>query len=45
LTLKVMAIVALIFVPLILLYTSWCYYKMFGRIDKDFIENNKHSLY
>ncbi len=45
LTLKVMTIVALIFVPIILLYTSWCYYKMFGRIDKDFIENNKHSLY
>lgn len=45
LTLKVMTVVAIIFVPLILIYTSWCYYKMFGRIDKDFIENNKHSLY
>ncbi|CND34633.1 cytochrome d ubiquinol oxidase subunit II [Yersinia pseudotuberculosis] len=45
LTLKVMTIVAIIFVPIILLYTSWCYYKMFGRIDKEFIENNKHSLY
>ncbi|CAM3505353.1 cytochrome d ubiquinol oxidase subunit II [Rouxiella silvae] len=45
LTLKVMTIVACIFVPIILLYTSWAYYKMFGRLDKNYIENNKHSLY
>ncbi|MGV8003092.1 cytochrome d ubiquinol oxidase subunit II [Photorhabdus temperata subsp. temperata] len=45
LTLRVMFIVALIFVPIILGYTIWCYYKMFGRLDKSFIENNKHSLY
>lgn len=45
LTLKVMTIVACIFVPIVLLYTSWAYYKMFGRLDKNFIENNTHSLY
>lgn len=45
LTLKVMTVVACIFVPIILLYTSWAYYKMFGRLDKNFIEKNKHSLY
>ncbi|KAB7897906.1 cytochrome d ubiquinol oxidase subunit II [Rouxiella sp. S1S-2] len=45
LTLKVMTVVACIFVPIILLYTSWAYYKMFGRLDKNYIENNKHSLY
>ncbi|AGH74600.1 cytochrome d ubiquinol oxidase subunit II [Edwardsiella piscicida] len=45
LTLKVMTIVAIIFVPIVLLYTLWCYYKMFGRLDKNFIEDNKHSLY
>ena len=44
-TLQVMTVVAIIFVPLILAYTSWCYYKMFGRLDKNFIESNKHSLY
>ncbi|MDR0218486.1 MAG: cytochrome d ubiquinol oxidase subunit II [Enterobacteriaceae bacterium] len=44
-TLQIMFIVALIFVPIILLYTIWCYYKMFGRLDKNFIEDNKHSLY
>ncbi|MGQ8773204.1 cytochrome d ubiquinol oxidase subunit II [Serratia sp. NA_112.1] len=45
LTLQVMTIVAAIFVPIVLAYTSWSYYKMFGRLDKNFIENNKHSLY
>lgn len=45
LTLRVMTWVALVFIPVILIYTSWCYYKMFGRIDKDFIDKNPHSLY
>lgn len=45
LTLQVMTILACIFVPAILLYTSWCYYKMFGRIDARYIEENKHSAY
>ena len=45
LTLEVMTVVAAIFVPIVLGYTSWSYYKMFGRLDKNFVENNKHSLY
>lgn len=45
LTLKVMTVVACIFVPIVLIYTSWAYYKMFGRLDKHFIDNNNHSLY
>nr|WP_024967456.1 cytochrome d ubiquinol oxidase subunit II [Pantoea sp. IMH] len=45
LTLKIMTIAALIFVPVILIYTTWCYYKMFGRITKEQIETNTHSLY
>ncbi|MGJ0191765.1 cytochrome d ubiquinol oxidase subunit II [Pantoea sp. RRHST58] len=44
-TLTVMTFAALIFVPIILAYTSWCYYKMFGRITKEHIERNTHSLY
>ncbi|WP_074011821.1 cytochrome d ubiquinol oxidase subunit II [Candidatus Sodalis sp. SoCistrobi] len=44
-TLKVMTVVAAIFVPIVLLYTIWCYYKMFGRITKEHIEQNTHSLY
>lgn len=45
LTLSIMAIVAAIFVPIILAYTLWCYIKMFGRLDAQYIEDNKHSLY
>ena len=45
LTLNVMTYVAIIFVPIILAYTTWCYWKMFGRITKEHIESNTHSLY
>lgn len=45
LTLKIMFGVACVFVPIILGYTSWCYYKMFGRIDEQHIRDNTHSLY
>ncbi|MFP1915425.1 cytochrome d ubiquinol oxidase subunit II [Lonsdalea quercina] len=45
LTLKVMTCVAIVFVPIILFYTTWCYYKMFGRITKEHVEQNSHSLY
>lgn len=45
LTLKVMTVAAAIFVPIILAYTTWCYYKMFGRVTKEQIESNSNSLY
>ncbi len=45
LTLQIMTVVAAIFVPVILSYTAWSYYKMFGRLDDKFIEENKNSLY
>ncbi|CAH0532997.1 Cytochrome bd-I ubiquinol oxidase subunit 2 [Vibrio stylophorae] len=45
LTLSIMTIAAAIFVPIILGYTTWCYAKMFGRLDNKFIEDNKTSLY
>jgi cytochrome bd-type quinol oxidase subunit 2 len=45
LTLNLMTYVACVFVPIILLYTSWCYWKMFGRITKEHIESNTHSMY
>lgn len=44
-TLTVMTVVACIFVPLILIYTTWCYYKMWGVITKKHIQDNTHSLY
>ncbi|MGF1707530.1 cytochrome d ubiquinol oxidase subunit II [Enterovibrio baiacu] len=45
LTLNIMTGVAFVMVPIILSYTAWCYYKMFGRLDDKFIEENKTSLY
>ncbi|ERB67298.1 cytochrome d ubiquinol oxidase subunit II [Vibrio coralliilyticus OCN008] len=45
LTLNLMTGVAFIMVPVILVYTIWTYYKMFGRLDSKFIEDNKNSLY
>jgi len=44
-TLNIMTFTAVIFIPLILLYTSWAYFKMFGRIGKVFMDKYKHSAY
>lgn len=45
LTLEIMFWVAAFFVPIILLYTLWGYYKMWRRIEPDFIEQNSVSNY
>jgi len=45
LTLKIMFIVACIFVPLVLAYTIWSYIKMFGRLNEQQIRHNPHGLY
>jgi len=44
-TLGVMTVVACILVPIILIYTTWCYYKMWGVITNKHIETHSHSLY
>ena len=44
-TLTVMTVVASIFVPVILAYTTWCYYKMWGVITNKHVQDNSHSLY
>ena len=44
-TLNVMLWVALIFVPIILLYTSWSYYTMRGKVTHQYIADNDKSLY
>ena len=45
LTLHIMFFLALIFVAISLAYTAWSYYKMFGRIDEKFIEENSKTAY
>ncbi|MEH6733273.1 cytochrome d ubiquinol oxidase subunit II [Shewanella sp.] len=44
-SLKVMTVAAIIFVPTVLSYTIWTYYKMYGRLNREYVENNKSSLY
>ncbi|RDL43467.1 cytochrome d ubiquinol oxidase subunit II [Marinomonas piezotolerans] len=44
-TLMIMFVVACIFVPIVLLYTTWSYFVMFGRLTKEHIAKNSHSLY
>ncbi len=44
-TLSIMFVAAAIFVPLIILYTSWCFYKMRGKVTVEAIRENSHSAY
>ncbi|MCC4274939.1 cytochrome d ubiquinol oxidase subunit II [Marinomonas communis] len=44
-TMMIMFIVACIFVPIVLSYTVWSYFVMFGRLSKEHIAKNSHSLY
>ncbi|MBC7750778.1 MAG: cytochrome d ubiquinol oxidase subunit II [Candidatus Saccharibacteria bacterium] len=45
LTLFVMLIAALIFVPIILIYTRWAYAVMRGKVTAAYIRENSHSTY
>ena len=45
LTLTVMFWAAVIFVPIVLSYTIWCYWRMWGRVTLDEIEARSHSAY
>jgi len=45
LTLNVMTYAALIFVPIILGYTTWCYRALWGRVTAEYIRLNDHSSY
>jgi cytochrome bd ubiquinol oxidase subunit II len=44
-TMTIMFWVAMVFVPIILCYTLWGYYKMWGKLNSKFIEDNKYSTY
>lgn len=44
-TLQVMLFAVIVFLPLILLYTSWVYRVMRGKVTRQALEENKHSMY
>ena len=45
LTLEIMLYVTLIFLPIVVAYTTWAYRTMSGKITADFIKKNDHQLY
>ncbi len=45
LTLFIMLIATLIFMPLILAYTAWVFKVLFGRVTEEYVEDNQHTLY
>jgi cytochrome d ubiquinol oxidase subunit II len=44
-TLNAMLVAAVIFVPIILIYTTWCYVKMWRRVSIYEIKEQSHNLY
>ncbi len=44
-TMTIMFFVALVFVPIVLGYTLWGYYKMAGRLNNQFIQQNDKTAY
>lgn len=45
LTLLIMLIATAIFLPIIVLYTSWVYYVLRGKVTSDYVQKNNHSMY
>jgi len=45
LTLFVMLVSAVIFMPLILMYTAWVYKILWGKVSEDDVKNSGHTLY
>ncbi|HKT66369.1 cytochrome d ubiquinol oxidase subunit II [Burkholderia sp. 22313] len=44
-TLQVMLFAVIVFLPIILIYTSWVYRVMRGKVTHQTLEENQHSLY
>lgn len=45
LTLSIMFWATLIFMPLIVFYTSWAYNVMAGKVTAGYVKENEHSAY
>jgi cytochrome d ubiquinol oxidase subunit II len=44
-TLKIMLLVTLIFLPIVLAYTSWVFKIMRGKVTVEHIQRNDHTAY
>lgn len=45
LTLFIMLIATMIFLPVIIAYTSWVYYILRGKVTSDYVKQNQHQVY
>ncbi len=45
LTLWIMLIATIIFLPLIILYTSWVYYVLRGKVTQDYVDQHSQDVY
>jgi cytochrome d ubiquinol oxidase subunit II len=45
LTLFIMLVCAVIFMPLILMYTAWVYRVLWGKVTEDDVTGNSDALY
>lgn len=45
LSLFIMLLAALVFMPIVLFYISWVYKVLFGKVTKEYIKQNNHELY
>jgi len=45
LTLQIMLVAVVVFLPIILAYTSWVYRVMRGKVTQTALEENRHSMY
>jgi cytochrome bd ubiquinol oxidase subunit II len=44
-TLQIMLIATIVFLPIILIYTTWVYRVMRGKVTSSILEDNKHTMY
>lgn len=45
LTLFIMLIATAVFLPIIILYTSWVYYILRGKVTNDYVQQNQRNIY
>jgi cytochrome d ubiquinol oxidase subunit II len=45
LTLQVMLVAVIVFLPIVLLYTGWVYRVMRGKVTRQTLDDNRHSMY
>lgn len=45
LTLEIMLVAVIVFLPIVLAYTAWVYRVMRGKVTQTALDQNRHSMY